>query len=288
MHRRVRVAWLAEQHLHPEFAGELTDAIDLANLLERDDIGIDAPQHGADEVEPALAAEQDVIGGDANPAATCFFWFATSTELTMPRCSHSATHTSPSSSSSTQGPIALRCLAVAIAAAACGVAGTLLVRLHETLASRARSAHGAQSSCRRSSPTGSCVRTLWPGWVAALCFGAAVLRLRHGATEPPPGRNGRRTSDARPAARRPAPRVSHRPGRARDRAALRRGRCGPRGRRRHRGASGDTADLATMPATVVEALGYVVAALVLAAWARAFGYRGAPARRAVSRRTHTA
>ena len=56
----------------PRSAGELTDAIDLANLLERDDIRIDAPQHVADEVEPGLAAEQDVVGGDANPAGRVF------------------------------------------------------------------------------------------------------------------------------------------------------------------------------------------------------------------------
>jgi hypothetical protein len=35
--------------------------------------------------------------------------------------------------------------------------------------------------------------------------------------------------------------------------------------------SGDRQVSTTMPATVVEALGYVVAALMLAAWARAFG-----------------
>ena len=85
----------------PRSAGELTDAIDLANLLERDDIRVDAPQHGADEVAPALASEQDVVGGDANPAGRGFSGSRHRRELTMPRCSHSATHTSPSSSSST-------------------------------------------------------------------------------------------------------------------------------------------------------------------------------------------
>jgi hypothetical protein len=37
------------------------------------------------------------------------------------------------------------------------------------------------------------------------------------------------------------------------------------------GPSADPQLLTTLPATVVEALGYVVAAAVLAVWARAFG-----------------
>ncbi len=86
-----------------------------------------------------------------------------------------------------RGPIALRCIAVVIAAAACGVAGTLLVRLHQSLAGEL-AAHDALNPLQTLIATGSTTRTLWPGWVAALCFGAAVLRLRHGATEPPPGR----------------------------------------------------------------------------------------------------
>jgi hypothetical protein len=168
-----------------------------------------------------------------------------------------------------RGPIALRCIAVVIAAAACGVAGTLLVRLHQSLAGEL-AAHDALNPLQTLIATGSTTRTLWPGWVAALCFGAAVLRLRHGATEPPPGRTA----------------VEHQ-----TLAQLRSGL-----RREYRvvrtalvvvvlcaavdvartiasliaAQAGDKGIASTMPATVAEALGYVVAALVLAAWAGSF------------------
>ncbi len=167
------------------------------------------------------------------------------------------------------GPIALRSLAVVIAAAACGVAGTLLVRLHETLASRL-AAHVALNPVETLIATGSSVRTLWPGWVAALCFAAAVLRLRHGATEPPPGRTA----------------VEHQT-LGQLRAGLRRefrivrvalvivllfaAVDAARAVAGLIAASSDKEISSTMPATLAEALGYVVAALVLAAWARAFG-----------------
>ena len=169
-----------------------------------------------------------------------------------------------------RGPIALRSLAVVIAAAGCGVAGTLLVRLHQTLAGQL-AAHMSLNPLQTVIATGSTLRTLWPGWVAAICFAAAVLRLRHGATEPPPGRTS----------------VEHQ--------TLGQLRAGLR--REYRIArfalvvvlvvaaidaartfasvmavqSGDRQLGTTMPATVVEALGYVAAALVLAVWARAFG-----------------
>ena len=169
-----------------------------------------------------------------------------------------------------RGPIALRSVAVLIAAAACGVAGTLLVRLHQTLAAQL-AAHMALNPLQTLIATGSSVRTLWPGWVAAVCFAAAVLRLRHGTTEPPPGRTA----------------VEHQT-LSQLRGGLR------REYRTARGAlvavcllaavdvartlasviaaqSGDTRILATMPATVAEALGYVAAAAVLAAWALGFG-----------------
>jgi hypothetical protein len=168
-----------------------------------------------------------------------------------------------------RGPIALRCIAVVVAAAACGVAGTLLVRLHQSLAGRLAE-HIALNPLQTLIATGSSVRTLWPGWVAAACFAAAVLRLRHGATEPPPGRTA----------------VEHQ--------TLGQLRSGLRREYRTvRGAlvvvclfaavdvartvasviaaqSGDRQISTTMPATVAEALGYVVAAVVLAAWGRGF------------------
>ena len=182
-----------------------------------------------------------------------------------------------------RGPIALRCIAVAVAAAACGVAGTLLVRLHQTLAAQL-AAHMALNPLQtlhrdRVKRAHALARAGLP----PLCFAAAVLRLRHGATEPPPGRTA----------------VEHQT-LGQLRAGLR------REYRIVRGAlvvvcllaavdvartvasviaaqSGDTQIATTMPATVVEALGYVVAALVLAVVGSRLRHRGAPARRAVIR-----
>jgi hypothetical protein len=169
-----------------------------------------------------------------------------------------------------RGPIALRSLAVLIVAAACGVAGTLLVRLHQSLAAQV-AAHVTLNPLQTVIATGSNLRTLWPGWVAALCFGYAVLRLRHGATEPPPGRTA----------------VEHQT-LSQLRAGLRREyrvvRCAlvvvvlaaaldvARAIASQIAAqSGDKDISTTMPATLIEALGYVAAALILAMWARAFG-----------------
>jgi hypothetical protein len=169
-----------------------------------------------------------------------------------------------------RGPIALRCVAVAVVAAACGVAGTLLVRLHQTLAGQL-AAHMALNPLQTLIATGSSLRTLWPGWVAALCFAAAVVRLRRGATEPPPGRTA----------------VEHQT-LSQLRGGLRREYRVVRGallvvcvlaavdvaRTFASGIAvqaGDAQIATTMPATVAEALGYVAAAAVLAVWARAFG-----------------
>jgi hypothetical protein len=168
------------------------------------------------------------------------------------------------------GPIALRSIAVVIAAAACGVAGTLLVRLHQTLADQL-AAHDALNPLQTLIATGSTVRTLWPGWVAALCFGAAVLRLRHGATEPPPGRTA--VEDQTLSQLREGLRREYRIVRialvvvllfAAVDAARAIGSL-------IAAQSGDNEIASTMPATVAEAAGYVVAALVLTAWALAFG-----------------
>jgi hypothetical protein len=168
------------------------------------------------------------------------------------------------------GPIALRSVAVVIAAAACGVAGTLLVRLHQSLAGQL-AMHVALNPLQTVIATGSSTRTLWPGWVAAVCFGAAVLRLRHGATEPPPGRTAveHQTLGQLRAGLRREYRIVRSAlvvvllfaavDAARAIASL------------SAAQSGDKEIAATMPATLAEAFGYVLAALVLAIWARAFG-----------------
>jgi len=169
-----------------------------------------------------------------------------------------------------RGPIALRSGVVVIAAVACGVAGTLLVRLHQTLAAQL-AAHLALNPLQTLIATGSSLRTLWPGWVAAVCFAAALLRLRRGATEPPPGRTA--VEDQTLSQLRAGLRREYRIVRlvlvvvgllaavdvARAVASI------------IAVQAGDGQISRTMPATLVEALGYVVAAVVLAAWARAFG-----------------
>ena len=169
-----------------------------------------------------------------------------------------------------RGPIALRSGVVVIAAVACGVAGTLLVRLHQTLAAQL-AAHMALNPLQTLIATGSSLRTLWPGWVAAVCFAAALLRLRRGATEPPPGRTA--VEDQTLSQLRAGLRREYRIVRsvlvvvgllaavdvARAVASI------------IAVQAGDGQISTTMPATLVEALGYVVAAVVLAAWARAFG-----------------
>ena len=170
-----------------------------------------------------------------------------------------------------RGPIALRCVAVAVAAVACGVAGTLLVRLHQSLAAEL-AAHMALNPLQTLIATGSSMRTLWPGWVAALCFGAALLRLRRGATEPPAGR-GPPSSDQSSASSVPGLRREYRLVRcalvvvcllaavdvARTVASVIAAQSGDRPRPDDDAGDGG------------RALGYVVAALILAAWARAFG-----------------
>lgn len=169
-----------------------------------------------------------------------------------------------------RGPIALRCLAVVILAAACGLAGTLLVRLHQNLAGEL-AAHAALNPLQTLIAMGSNLRTVWPGWVAAVCFAAAVLRLRHGATEPPPGRvavEQQTLSQLRAGLRR-----EYRIVRC---ALVVVWLCAAVDAARTIASviaaqSGDRRISSTMPATVAEALGYVAATLVLAAWARAFG-----------------
>jgi hypothetical protein len=169
-----------------------------------------------------------------------------------------------------RGPIALRCVAVAVVAAACGIAGTLLVRLHQSLAGQL-AAHIALNPLQTLIATGSSVRTLWPGWVAAVCFAAAWLRLRHGATEPPPGRTAvelQTPSQLRRGLRREYRIVRSTLVIVCVLAAVDVARTIASG---IVAQSGDTQVSTTMPAMAVEALGYVVAAAVLAAWARAFG-----------------
>jgi len=169
-----------------------------------------------------------------------------------------------------RGPIALRCAALTFAAAGCGVAGTLLVRLHQSLAAQL-AAHAALDPLQNLIATGSSIRTVWPGWVAALCFAGAVWRLRRGVTEPPAGRTA--VEDLTLAQLRRGLRREYFVVRcafvvvgliaavdiARTVASV------------ITANSGDNGIAATLPSTVAEAGGYAAAALVLAVWAYTFG-----------------
>ncbi|MBV8528889.1 MAG: hypothetical protein JOZ75_11275 [Candidatus Dormibacteraeota bacterium] len=82
-----------------------------------------------------------------------------------------------------RGPVVLRTAAVVITAAGTGIAGYKLYQLHEELALRI--AGGAHLDAWRTfvaqAPT---PLTVVLGWVAALCFGLALLRLQRGPLEP--------------------------------------------------------------------------------------------------------
>src|SRR5215469_10802005 len=82
-----------------------------------------------------------------------------------------------------RGPVMLRTAAVVITAVGSGIAGYKLYQLHEDLALRI--AGGAHLDAVRTfvaqAPT---ALTVAIGWVAALCFGLALLRLQHSPLEP--------------------------------------------------------------------------------------------------------
>ena len=82
-----------------------------------------------------------------------------------------------------RGPVVVRTAAVVIAAAGSGIAGYKLYQLREDLALRTASgAHlnGLQAFIAQA-PT---PLTVAIGWVAAVCFALALLRLRRGPLEP--------------------------------------------------------------------------------------------------------
>jgi len=249
---------------------KVTNVVDFANLLQCDDVGIETAEHFANQLATAFAAQENVVRRNANRSV-----------LRRSGSRHSmrtynATVQPQRDAHLTElvflgrGPIALRCIAVAVVAVACGVAGTLLVRLHQSLATDL-AAHMALNPLQTVIANGSSLRTLWPGWVAAVCFAAAVLRLRHGATEPPAGRADveRRTlSQLRSGLRREytVARVAlvvvgllAAVDVARTAAGI------------VAAQSGDSTVSSSLPATVVEAAGYAAAALVLTAWAYTFG-----------------
>jgi hypothetical protein len=113
---------------------------------------------------------------------------------------------------------------------------------------------------------GSTARTAWPGWVAAVFFGVAVLRLWRGRPEPPAGRppGGRWTvADIRSALRREFAAVRA--------ATIAVGLVALVDAARAAvyliaAVTGDQVAQSTLVATLVEAAGLVAAASVLTVW----------------------
>ncbi len=86
-----------------------------------------------------------------------------------------------------RGPLALRALVVVAVAAAAGVAGDALYRLEAHLDVQ-RVAGASLNPVQNLLANGSSIRTAWVGWLAALFFIAAALRVRRGPLEPAAGR----------------------------------------------------------------------------------------------------
>jgi hypothetical protein len=117
---------------------------------------------------------------------------------------------------------------------------------------------------------GSSARTAWPGWVAAVFFGLALLRLWRGSPEPPAGRppGGRWTAaDIRSALRREYTAVRTAIIALGVIALLDGGRAIVYG---IAAVSGDPLARSSVVPTVVEAAGLIVAAVTLTLWGLVF------------------
>lgn len=164
------------------------------------------------------------------------------------------------------GPRGPARIAVAIVvAAACVILGVLSLNIQTHFA--------AQSGGGRFSlllGNGSTAATAWTGWAAALFFAVALRRLRRGVPEPPAGRA--------PLESLSAAQIRH--GLVREYTAVRAGLavlCAIAVTEAARGAryavaaiAGDAVARGSLAATLIEALGLGVAAVVLGAWALTF------------------
>jgi hypothetical protein len=86
-----------------------------------------------------------------------------------------------------RGPWAMRAFIVIIVGIAAGAAGDALLRLEQHLAVQ-RATGAALNPLENLLASGSSVRTAWVGWVAALFYVVAIVRLRRGPIEPSVGR----------------------------------------------------------------------------------------------------
>jgi hypothetical protein len=162
-------------------------------------------------------------------------------------------------------PRALQCAVVVAVLALCGVLGTLALRIQEHYAQTSGGGRVAALLAHGSSPA-----TAWAGWAAALFFLVALVRVRRGAPEPPAGRTPVESLTA-----------------AQLRAGLKREYTSVRvallaltvvaladtaraARYVVAAAGGEILARASLAATLVEAAGLLVAALLLALWALTF------------------
>jgi len=169
-----------------------------------------------------------------------------------------------------RGSLFLRAAIVGAFATGCGIAGLVLLRVHMRLAARLASGVSL-SPIETLVAAGSSWRTAWPGWLAAIFFLIALIRLRRGPLEPPPGR--RRPELLTPAQLRRGLRAEYLVVRLTLVALTAVAAVDVARATAHVVAAlrGDHTIAASIPATIVEAAGFVVASLVLAAWAWTFG-----------------
>jgi len=85
-----------------------------------------------------------------------------------------------------RGPLWARALVVVVAAAGAGVAGTEIVRLQQHYAAQL-TAGTSLNGFTALLAHGSSLRTLWPGWLAAVFFTISLVRLLRGPLEPAGG-----------------------------------------------------------------------------------------------------
>jgi hypothetical protein len=180
------IARLPDEHLHLEGLSELANAVGVADLLQRNNVGVDAREHIADQTLAPHATGEDVVRGNTHYA------------LFVSSRTHSATYNAMVTSEDRRrpvtelvfldrGPVIVRAAAVAAVAIAAGVAGDLLYRLQARLASQLAGG-GPLNPLQSLIAHGSSARTAWIGWVAALFFAIAAARVRFGPSEPAPGR----------------------------------------------------------------------------------------------------
>ena len=169
-----------------------------------------------------------------------------------------------------RGPLLARAAIVTVFAVGSGLAGVALLRLHVRLAARL-AAGGSLNPLETLIAAGSSWRTAWPGWLAAMFFLVAVVRLRRGPLEPPPGR--RRPEQLTPAQLRRGLRTEYMVVRLTLVALTAIAAVDVARAAAHvvDALRGDHAITASLAPTLVEAAGFVFASLVLAAWAWTFG-----------------